>query len=523
MSDYVNGTNLKNLLKTSVYNNGWTLEAVLNELIDNAHDAMDKIHLNDVEKSELKLTIALDKQKKQLIITDQGIGMNDKGINTSVTLYGTSKTDLSENTGRFGIGGITALGYLTDIDNSVQIISKPINNRNVYQTTIDFKDIMSSGRHEPNATPAVIEVYDLYKSYMGDSCGTVIIINLSLDKFDKLHKMLGLEVEEHDFNTHPFESDYLVKSLPYLYENKSFPYEIIMKVIDGSTSFSEPLNTKIIRMRPALDRNDESFKEYNVKICKTCDGKFDLCNSDDPNKCIETKTTKIKKNNVPVPVHPQVITLQIGCCETTSGIYVRRNGRTVTRILVPQPNAGTMSERPLYRKSTFIISYQADKDLDDIFCVEMNKGRVNTNGSTETSFYPDMKKVINRTCKAHIIKVKSPSNPLTPSNPPPMILSDHEEDNDDCSQEDSSKKEKKSRSSKKRFKEYIIKCTASPSNEIQVYKGDQLIKTIYFPMGYPIASSMRDTIIALGTEQTETQFMNTLDCLHSATLPHKQS
>ncbi len=46
MSDYVNGTNLKNLLKTSVYNNGWTLEAVLNELIDNAHDAMDKIHLH---------------------------------------------------------------------------------------------------------------------------------------------------------------------------------------------------------------------------------------------------------------------------------------------------------------------------------------------------------------------------------------------------------------------------------------------------------------------------------------------
>ena len=513
MSDYVNGTNLKNLLRTSVYNNGWTLEAILNELIDNAHDAMDKIHLNDVEKSELKLTIALDKQKKQLIITDQGIGMNDKGINTSITLYGTSKTDLSENTGRFGIGGITALGYLTDIDNSVQIISKPINNRNVYQTTIDFKDIMSSGRHEPNATPAEIDVYDLYKSYMGDSCGTVIIINLSLDKFEKLHKMLGLE--ENDLNTPDFKSDYLVEYLPYLYENKVFPYEIIMKVIDGSTSFSEPLNTEIIRMQPALNRNDVSFKEYNVKICKTDDGKFDLCTPDEPHECIETRTTKIKKNNV--PVHDQVITFQIGCCETTSGIYVRRNGRTVTRILVPQPNAGTMAERPIYCKSTFIISYQADIVLDDIFCVEMNKGRVNTNGSTESSFYPNMKKVINRTCKKHIVPLKAPSNP------PPMVSSENEEDNDNSSQEYSGKKEKKSRSSKKSFKDYIIKCTASPSNEIQVYKGDTLIKTLYFPMGHSIASSMRDTIIALGTEQTDTQFMNTLECLHCATLPHKQS
>lgn len=519
MTDYINGTNLKNLLKTNVYNNGWTIEAVLNELIDNAHDAMDKVNLNDVDKSKLELTIALDKQKKQLIITDQGIGMNDKGINTSITLYGTSKTNLSENTGRFGIGGITALGYLTDIDNSVQIISNPISNRNVYQTTIDFKDIMSSGRHEPNATPAEIEVYDLYKSYMGDSCGTVIIINLSLDKFEKLHKMFGLE--ENDLNTPDFKSDYLVEYLPYLYEDNIFPYEIIMKVIDGSTSFSEPLNTEIIRMRPALDRNDVSFKEYNVKICQTDDGKFDLCNPDDPNECIETRTTKIKKNNV--PVHDRVITLQIGCCETTSGIYVRRNGRTVTRILVPQPNAGTLSARPIYCKSTFIISYQADTALDNIFCVEMNKGRVNTNGSTESSFYPNMKKVINRTCKKHIVPLKVP--PVTPNPPPSMVSSENEEDNDNSSHEYSDKKEKerKSRSSKKSFKDYIIKCTASPSNEIQVYKGDSLIKTLYFPMGYSIASSMRDTIIALGTEQTDTDFMNTLDYLHYATLPHKQS
>jgi hypothetical protein len=518
MSNNANGTNLKNLLKTNIYNNGWTIESIFNEFIDNSYDAHKKRNLDVEADCKLQITVSLDKHKKQLVITDQGVGMNDTGINQFITLYETSKTDLSENnTGRFGIGGIAALGYLVDLDNSVQIISKPINERNVYQCIVNFKDIMSSGRHTPNATPAIIDIYELYESYMGNSHGTVIIIDLSPNKFDKLHKMFGLEQADE------FESDFLDKCLPFLYDEQVFPYEIVMKVLDGTTSYHKPLNSKTIRMIQLIDlhHNTNTYREYRAKICKTVRGNFDLCDTEDPNKFIEgnKKTDEIIKNNK--IEHDQVINIKIGYDQVCPGIYIRRNGRTITKAHLPEKRTGHFKDRRIPTRCTFIISYKSDKKIDDTFCVEMNKSRVNTNGSTETTFYPDLKEVLTRICKERIISVLNKTT--TTSNPPQNLSSENEEDNDNSSQEYSGKKEKKSRSSKKSFKDYIIKCTASPSNEIQVYKGDTLIKTLYFPMGHSIASSMRDTIIALGTEQTDTQFMNTLECLHSATLPHKQS
>lgn len=67
-----------NLMINSLYTNK---DVALRELISNASDACDKLRYlaaqnPDLVKDELKISITTDKQKKLLIITDNGIGMN---------------------------------------------------------------------------------------------------------------------------------------------------------------------------------------------------------------------------------------------------------------------------------------------------------------------------------------------------------------------------------------------------------------------------------------------------------------
>src|SRR3989338_2686151 len=67
-----------NLMINSLYTNK---DVALRELISNASDACDKLRYlaaqnSDLLKDELSITITTNKEKKQLIITDNGIGMN---------------------------------------------------------------------------------------------------------------------------------------------------------------------------------------------------------------------------------------------------------------------------------------------------------------------------------------------------------------------------------------------------------------------------------------------------------------
>ena len=70
---------LLNLMINSIYTNK---EIFLRELISNASDAIDKLKFNSLTDSEIlgddkdfKITLSVDKDKKELTITDNGIGM----------------------------------------------------------------------------------------------------------------------------------------------------------------------------------------------------------------------------------------------------------------------------------------------------------------------------------------------------------------------------------------------------------------------------------------------------------------
>lgn len=116
---------LLNLLANAVYSNE---EVALRELISNASDALDKLRFMSLshpdymeDGEELQIKVLTDKDKHQLIVSDNGIGMNDKELidnlgtiaksGTKEFMQQLSEADKKEKSqliGQFGIGFYSA-------------------------------------------------------------------------------------------------------------------------------------------------------------------------------------------------------------------------------------------------------------------------------------------------------------------------------------------------------------------------------------------------------------------------------
>ena len=107
-----------NLMINSLYANK---DVALRELVSNASDACDKMRYliaqnSEIADDELKITITTNKEKKQLIIVDNGIGMNQEDLienlgtiaksgteNFIKSLTGDKQKDV-QLIGQFGVG-----------------------------------------------------------------------------------------------------------------------------------------------------------------------------------------------------------------------------------------------------------------------------------------------------------------------------------------------------------------------------------------------------------------------------------
>lgn len=122
------------LMINSLYTNK---DVALRELISNASDACDKMRYLSVQNAnivddELRITIAIDKKQKLLIITDNGIGMNREDLLSNLgtiarsgtenfikSLTGDKQKDV-QLIGQFGVGFYSSFM----IANQVEVISK---------------------------------------------------------------------------------------------------------------------------------------------------------------------------------------------------------------------------------------------------------------------------------------------------------------------------------------------------------------------------------------------------------------
>lgn len=123
-----------NIMINSLYTNK---DIALRELISNASDACDKmrylaVQKTDLVKDELKINITVDKEKKLLIISDNGVGMNREDLinnlgtiarsgteNFMKSLTGDKQKDV-QLIGQFGVGFYSSFM----IANQVEVISK---------------------------------------------------------------------------------------------------------------------------------------------------------------------------------------------------------------------------------------------------------------------------------------------------------------------------------------------------------------------------------------------------------------
>jgi molecular chaperone HtpG len=126
-----------NLMINSLYANK---DVALRELVSNASDACDKMRYliaqnSEIADDELKITITTNKEKKQLIIVDNGIGMNQEDLienlgtiaksgteNFIKSLTGDKQKDV-QLIGQFGVGFYSCFM----IAKSVEVISKKYN------------------------------------------------------------------------------------------------------------------------------------------------------------------------------------------------------------------------------------------------------------------------------------------------------------------------------------------------------------------------------------------------------------
>ena len=196
-------TRILDLMINSIYTNK---EIFLRELISNASDAIDKlkfISLTDgTVNSDFKIKIDIDKEKRTLTITDNGIGMSEEDLEKNLgtiaesgtlafKLKNENKTD-AELIGQFGVGFYSAFM----VADKIEVTTKAFNGESGLKWT-------SSGA----------EGYEIEKADK-ESVGTEIVLYLKEDgeefkysDFLEEYKIISLIKQYSDYIRYPIEME----------------------------------------------------------------------------------------------------------------------------------------------------------------------------------------------------------------------------------------------------------------------------------------------------------------------------
>lgn len=224
---------LLDLMINSIYTNN---DIFLREIISNASDALDKLYYNSltdkdikVKKNDLKIKIEIDKEKRLLKISDNGIGMTkdelENNLGTIAKSGSLSFKEMNDSKkidiiGQFGVGFYSAFM----VSDEIEVISKSLDN--------EANKWISKG----------IDGYQIEKAEK-DTIGTDIILHIKEDTEDVKYS--------------EYLEEYKIRELIKKYSDY-ISYPIIMNDKDKK---EETLNSMI----PLWKRNKSKIKEeeYN--------------------------------------------------------------------------------------------------------------------------------------------------------------------------------------------------------------------------------------------------------------------
>ena len=273
-----------NMMINSIYTNE---EIFLRELISNASDAIDKLYyisLTDkklkIKKSDLKIKVSFDKDKRTITISDNGIGMTKEELENNLGTIAKSGSELFklENEkkkdidiiGQFGVGFYSSFMVSSKVD----VISKSINSDKAYLWSSSGADgyTIEESIKEDNGT--IITLYlkedtdeHKYSEYLdeynleriikkySDYITYPIVMDKEVDKKIEettINSMVPIwkknkkDVKEDDYNN-------FYKDRYYDYEN---PIHIIKSSVEGLVSYDALL------FIPSHASTDYYTKEY---------------------------------------------------------------------------------------------------------------------------------------------------------------------------------------------------------------------------------------------------------------------
>lgn len=228
---------LLDLMINSIYTNK---EIFLRELISNASDALDKLYYESltnkklkVSKEKLNIIVSMDKEKRLLMIEDNGIGMDKDELSTNLGTIAKSgslafkevltKKDKINIIGQFGVGFYSSFM----VSDEVIVESKKALHDEAYKWT-------SRGADGYEIVPTV-----------KDSCGTRITLHI--------------KENENEENYDEFLEEFKVQSLIKKYSDY-VTYPIKIKTLDEKTNkktLTDPINSMI----PIWKKSKNKIKE----------------------------------------------------------------------------------------------------------------------------------------------------------------------------------------------------------------------------------------------------------------------
>lgn len=245
------------LMINSVYTNK---DIFLRELISNASDAMDKLYFlsltnNEIEvaRNELKIELSIDKEKRVITISDNGVGMTKQELDDNLGVIAKSgsgefdKLNDTENKdidiiGQFGVGFYSAFM----IAKKVEVVSRAYNSDEAYKWSSEGVDgyTLSAGKREQTGTTITLTVKDNDEQN-------------SYDEYLEEYKIISLIKKYSDYIRYPITMD-RVKSR--LKEGTDDEYEEYTE--------NETLNSMIpLWKRNKNDIKDEEYDSfYNEKF-----------------------------------------------------------------------------------------------------------------------------------------------------------------------------------------------------------------------------------------------------------------
>lgn len=197
---------LMDLMINSIYTNK---EVFLREIISNASDALDKLHYESLTNSEIKIDtssfnirIDVDKDKRTLTISDNGIGMSKEELENNLgTIAKSGSLDFKENNkkkkdidiiGQFGVGFYSAFM----VSSKVKVVSKKYGSNEAYSW-------MSEG----------VKGYSIEKDER-ENYGTDVILTIKEDtddekysKFLEDYEIQGLIKKYSNYITYPIKME----------------------------------------------------------------------------------------------------------------------------------------------------------------------------------------------------------------------------------------------------------------------------------------------------------------------------